>query len=474
MRVRKASLGQLKQLSEGGFGKVFRVDENTYKLPGDPAPLAYKEFTSEVAAQALAAERAVAFRERMTSDTRADLDRHAAWPRALVEDTAGATIGLLMPLIATAFFFRGPDPDTGQMSDRPRGIEWLFTDASYRAAAQADIPDIDMTERLIVLGKLVYAVGRLHKLGWVFGDISGKNAVFALEPPRILLIDCDGAAPLADQGRVQGHTPTWEPPEHGLQTPVSDVYKLGLAIVRGLTEAMQARKPDALAGGSVLNPAAFLLVARALDSNPRQRPTAKELYACLQGVVAARALPPEVTFAQIRKPFILRGQDVWIDWQLKNATTVTVSAAGQRYPVDLVQYADGFPFKPGQSGPVSLTVTNRLGSVSYDLGDITLYELPPMSVSLGTLPAPQVPDLPPFSLKSLGPVLDQVPAVRLPDLPPVPSLQTYDLIDTLMRGTVLSVQLPRFAESVLEASRAVADHIWDDAAQRAEAARPVP
>jgi hypothetical protein len=486
MRVRKASLGQLKQLSEGGFGKVYRVDEKMYRLPGDPAPLAYKEFTSEVQEQAQAAERAVQFREQMRPRDRADLDEHAVWPRALVEDQAGVIIGLLMPLILPDFFFRGPDPDTGQMSDRPRGIEWLFTDAAYRAAAQVDIPDIDMIERLIVLGKLVYAIGRLHKLSWVFGDISGKNAVFALEPPRILLLDCDGAAPIADQGRNQGNTPTWEPPEsmvspppgqpkqHILQTPDTDVYKLGLAIVRGLTEAMQARKPDALAGGNLLDPPGFLLVARTLDANPHLRPTAKELYTCLQGIVAARARPPEVTFARVRKPFMLRGQGAWIDWQIKNATAVTVWAAGQQHRVDLAQYPDGFPFKPVDSGPVRLTVTNRLGSLPYDLGEITLYELPSYSVNLGTLPTPWIPDLPPFSLKSLGPVLDRVPAVQLPELPPVPSLQTYDLIDTLMKGTVLSVRLPRFAEAVLDASRAVADLIWDDAVQRAEATRPVP
>src|SRR5262249_46287766 len=184
-----------------------------YRLPNDPAPLAFKKFTKHVAEQAASAERAVAFRAAMDAAGQADLDRHSTWPRAVVEDQRGSVVGLLMPLIPPDFFFRGPDPDTGQPSSRPRDLMWLFTDAAYRAKAQVDVPDTDLTERLILLGKLSYIVGRLHKLGWVFGDISGKNAVWALEPPRMLLIDCDGAAPLSDPNRDQGHTNTWYPPE---------------------------------------------------------------------------------------------------------------------------------------------------------------------------------------------------------------------------------------------------------------------
>ena len=60
MKVRKTKLGQLTFLAEGRFGRVFRADQFT--LRGDPAPLAYKEFTSHEAAQARSAKAAVAFR----------------------------------------------------------------------------------------------------------------------------------------------------------------------------------------------------------------------------------------------------------------------------------------------------------------------------------------------------------------------------------------------------------------------------
>lgn len=476
MRVSETSLGKLADLAEGGFGKVYRVPD--YHLPDDPAPLAYKKFTKHEAEQAASAERAVAFRAAMDAASQADLDSHSTWPRAVVEDQRGSVVGLLMPLIPPDFFFRGPDPDTGQPSDRPRDLMWLFTDAAYRAKAQVDVPDTDLTERLILLGKLTYIVGRLHKLGWVFGDISGKNAVWALEPPRMLLIDCDGAAPLSDPRRDQGHTNTWYPPEsqrhHVLQTEATDVYKLGLVILRALTLTQQAKDPAQLVAGRDVDAAGVVLLARAVSPNPGVRPTARELYLYLRQAVAGVAQPPQVAFARLRKHFLIRGQDARVDWQIANATRATLSAGGQRYPVDLVRHFDGFGFRPDQSGPVTLTVSNRLGSLTFDLGEVTLYELPEFSVTIPQLPMPHVPALPALSLASMEPVLSRAPSVRLPEVAAVPSLQTYDLIDTLMRGTVLNVPMPNLAEVVLESSRVVAGHLWDDAMTRAEAVRPEP
>ena len=56
MPVRKADLGPLTKISEGGFGVVYRVPQ--YRMPGDPTtPLAYKEFTKELAEQAQAARK---------------------------------------------------------------------------------------------------------------------------------------------------------------------------------------------------------------------------------------------------------------------------------------------------------------------------------------------------------------------------------------------------------------------------------
>jgi hypothetical protein len=117
-------------------------------------------------------------------------------------------------------------------------------------------------------------------------------------------------------------------------------------------------------------------------------------------------------------------------------------------------------------------VSNNLGSLVFDLGEIALYELPPLSVNVPTLPPPHIPNLPRLSLDSMAPVIDKVPAVPLPDLPRVPALQTHDLVDTLRRKPAIAMAPPDVASAVLDASRVVSEVIWDDAQRRAEAMRP--
>jgi hypothetical protein len=109
-----------------------------------------------------------------------------------------------------------------------------------------DIRNIDKTERLILLTKLACAIGLLHQHDWVFGNLNFSNVAFALDPPRLMLIDCDNAAALADLRRRQPSTVFWDPPEcpiiprstkwrqQELQDTVTDVYKLALAILRCL------------------------------------------------------------------------------------------------------------------------------------------------------------------------------------------------------------------------------------------------
>src|SRR5580692_890546 len=140
MRVRRADLGQLDPLGEGGYGKVYRVPG--YHLPGDPADLAYKEFTQEQAQQAHASGAAVAFRAGLSSAERADLDSYAAWPRALVEH-GGVVVGLLMPLIPADFFCELIDGSTGRRGRAPREMQWLIASQAQCDAAEIDLPSVD-------------------------------------------------------------------------------------------------------------------------------------------------------------------------------------------------------------------------------------------------------------------------------------------------------------------------------------------
>jgi len=459
MRIQKQSLGQLIPIAKGGFGEVFKVAG--YHLPGDSADLAYKEFTSHEAEQAKNAKVAVAFQAGLSPAEQADLDANAAWPLALVEDPAGVVKGLLMHLVPPDFFCRAADANTGALKDKPREMGWLVTSAKQRAVAHVNLRDVNKLERHILLGKLIYAIGRLHKHGWVFGDLSFRNAVFALDPPRVLLLDCDGAAPLSDRTRKQANTLCWDPPEfspgaQNLQNAQTDVYKLGLAILRCMVPgkgAMTDKSASRVAG--VLDAEGQDLVTRAVGPDPGRRPSARELYQYFYRAVSARIPVPDVAAVQLRNRYRVRGQDVHIDWQISQADTVTVVAGAQRLQVDLKQQPNGCVFRPDDSGPVSIEVVNRYGSVWFDLGEVTLYELPPFKVDFTFLPTPRVPPLPTLSMAALDRIVAGAPTLRLPEAPVVPSLDTFNLVESLTRSATLTVQLPPFGAAVADASAAI-------------------
>ena len=286
MRIKKADLGRLTFLAEGGFGRVFRVDGLV--LPGLNGPFGFKEFSIEHIDQGRRAEAVVAFREALDTGERAELDRYCAWPCAVVADERETVCGLLMPLVSEDFFCRVTDPGSGQMTSRPRESSWLIASSKQRVAAQVDMPDVGLPERLVLVTQLTYVVALLHGHGWVLGDISFGNAVFALEPPRLMVIDCDGAAPIRDLDRKQYSTPFWEPPESSLeyssarqdlQDAATDVYKLGLAIMRWLTPGQGASSSRAISRlADELDPEGVALVTRALSDTRATRPTARDLY----------------------------------------------------------------------------------------------------------------------------------------------------------------------------------------------------
>ena len=107
-------------------------------------------------------------------------------------------VGSLMPLLTDDYFITLPDPPAREVRD----LNWLIATPDQLQANGLE-QDIDHVERLLLLAQLCYAIGRLHKHGWVYGDLSYMNAAFALGPPRLMLLDCDGAARLTDLDRVR-------------------------------------------------------------------------------------------------------------------------------------------------------------------------------------------------------------------------------------------------------------------------------
>ena len=138
-------------------------------------------------------------------------------------------VGFIMPLIPGDFFFEMTYARTGHKTTELRDLKWL--NATGKQLAANGLPaDVDYVERLALLAQLVYCVARLHKHGWIFGDISFSNAAYAINPPRMVLLDCDGATSVAHAAlRPAVSTFGWEPPECAqlnVATKATDVYKL--------------------------------------------------------------------------------------------------------------------------------------------------------------------------------------------------------------------------------------------------------
>ena len=415
MKVRESDLGTLEFLAEGGFGQVFRV--GGFTLRGDQTALAYKRFTVDQAEQAKSTKASVEFRDRLSPADRTDLDAHCAWPRALVTGAKGAVCGLLMPLIPPDFFFQAPSA-AGKLVRKPREMSWLISSDQQRTAAGVDFSDVSRTDRLVLLAQLVYAIGRLHKQGWIFGDLSFSNAVFALDPPRMMLIDCDGAAAHNDSDRKQASTLLWDPPECPINKPpggrqqdqqdaVTDVYKLGLAILRCMSPGKGATSSRNLSRlGTQLDGKGTGLVARALSADRYTRPPAKAIYAYLRRTALGRVTLPEVTLARLATLCRARGQDVRIEWQIENADDAEIqSGNGDTEIVDLKAHPLGYTFRPSASGRVHIEARNSFGFVRVDLGELTLYDLPPFQLQISDLPATYVPELSAFCPPSLDAAL---------------------------------------------------------------------
>jgi serine/threonine protein kinase len=480
MPVNRAALGPLKELAEGGYGKVYEAKQ--FRLPGDSSAIAFKEFMTEVAEQARAAANAVSFRDQLSPGDRADLDRCTVWPRALVEER-GAIVGLLMPLIGPEFFFQATDRATGKTTRTLRDLQWLMASQTQLAANGAQ--DVDETDRLVLLAQLVYDVARLHKQDWVYGDLSFKNAAFAVGPPRMILLDCDGAAYLYDQGRRQGHSFGWTPPECAqadVQDKATDVYKLGLAILRCLNPGKQAatiRDPNRVAGK--LDATGAALIARAVEPDPAKRPTAKDLYGYLRRFVASRIAPPEVLAARLATPLRVRGMDVRVEWEIANVSEVTIRV-GVSPPMTVPVVANGRPqfhvFRARESGPVTIEAENRYGAVRVDLGELTLYEIPPFDPKslIGTLPRPAVPPLEPFTLDALAPALATVPRVAVPEIPRLPTMPTADLTSVLRQtlqadSIAASLSFPNLGELVAGPTREITEQLTSQAREFAMSQR---
>lgn len=482
MRIDESAVARLSRLGEGNFGVVSRVS-----VKGQAQELALKEpLDSQGAANLSAMIEAVEFRAGLSPEDRDELDEFAMWPLGIVT-RGGRPIGALMPLIPDDFYVH---PSGGVQGGRVElNLSWFSAANSLLAAKGVSGADFaDVVIRLSVLLQLVYAVGRLHRLGLVYGDVSLRNAVFALDPPRVLLMDCDSTASLKDKSRRQAHSPGFSPPEsRGMPNPYFQdertyVYKLALCIIRGLSRgrgATQRTTPDHLV--SLVGTEFVGVLRQATDPDPGSRPTTKQLYAATSAAYHARLSPPVLISATLSKHWALRGSDVQISWQVTGATGLTIHGPnGLR--VEPPPTGSPWSVTVCHSGEYRIVATSRHGEAHLVVGSVQAYELPNVATILPQLPAERrvLPDLrfPTVGTVALPSVaVERLPAIALSGeatealgamVSAISALPSPLRLDVDTHGyTGLGAQLPRanlhqFLSNYIEGAQALVTQALDD------------
>jgi len=319
--VKKADLGSVDSLGEGGTAKVYRV---AGQPTTEPYALVYKEYKPKITKAAgpalLSGLRSIVeHRDRMDGPRQKVLDDRNIWPlRVVVDDDGRSAIGCLMRLIPDEYFQELHVP-SGAVKMKPREVQFLMMEE--QDARRAGVTVLNSHDRIAICGQIARSLGFLHRAEVVFGDVSSRNAVYHMTPggrPAVVLVDCDSVRIKGTRSPfgAQPHTPRWEPPEalaaksaldrmhhHSggttsqirqlqnqsmVQSKATDVYKFGLLVVRLLdygrnrSANRDSKKAAALLAKEIGRSAAQLLAAT-LAPTPEDRPTMRDWYELITG-----------------------------------------------------------------------------------------------------------------------------------------------------------------------------------------------
>jgi hypothetical protein len=459
-------------LKDGQFGNVYKT---RYTMRFDSTALAYKEYKAIPPGQGrpgLTAKNAVVLRDSLPRNGLDILDRYFAWPREVVMDDATSEIcGFLMPLADKDFYWK-----KGRVKGQLRTLDWLAAPEPFWQVngVAEEMATMTATDRLFLMTQLTGAVSWLHRRRWVFGDLSFTNVAFdlpsGLRPPRLMIFDCDDAAALVDQQRAsQPHSPYWAPPEcesgqQQQQDHETDVYKLGLAIVRCLkpeSGAIYTKDVGRLTG--ILDTDGIALLTRALSLNRSERPSAEELSRYLDGVTRRLMVPPSISNAELVTPLVMRGGDAQIIWRIEGAQEIRVFVGDNR--ANLVRrgkptdYPDGCAFPVTLPGQVTVVADNRYGPTVRIIGSVAPFEIPPLSLELDKLPRPDIPRFPGYTEKPFPPRPAGPPAA--PEIPALRRLEFAELLRELAPGGTIGSPGAHI-NTVLDGSRSLMDLIHAD------------
>jgi hypothetical protein len=280
MRVERDRLTLSAAVGSGSQGTIYRVERADGTDFG--FPLIYKEFAPKTAVSGAALELMAAFRASLPEADQVVIDQRTVWPCAAVVSSS-RVCGYLMQAIPAQYMqtivtMTGSEPI-------PREVQHLFVSEAIARKNLGEIPT--RVERLTLAREMAFIVGFLHKRELVYGDLSYKNAVYALRPqPMIVLLDCD-AVRLKGQGAAvtQLNSPGWGAPEKGPQTIETDRYKLALFIMRCLTPGVNAQNRDPAKATGALDAEGTALLRRGLGDDPKERPSGKDWVAYLDATI---------------------------------------------------------------------------------------------------------------------------------------------------------------------------------------------
>jgi hypothetical protein len=416
-------LGALGKLGAklGSGGQAHIHDAPRLSLPDVAGPLVYKQYKPGKAPQH-GMGKIINLRSRLVADPAKlrRLDASTTWPVRQVADGDGTLLGLVLRRIPDSFMHDLRLP-SGAVETKPREVQFLFIapDLAVRLGTPTPTP----AERLAICRDFAATLAFLHgELGVAFGDINARNAVFRLgADPTVMFVDCDAVRVVGDVA-PQLNAPDWDPPEGSdVLTRATDLYKLGLFVLRCLTPDRNSsinRDPDQARG--VLDVPGLKLLSAALRGDPAGRPSAEEWHRYLRRALGESLAPPTLERVDLDRTIVAAGEPLTISWSAEEATTV--EATGPGVPGTSVPGAAGtgtIVLHPARTGRITVTARNQLGVATVLTEPVAVFDVPSFHDLPVPMPTLQLPRLAPAQLPAVGRLLPEFPRGAPVPLPPM-------------------------------------------------------
>lgn len=241
-------------LGEGGEARVYEAEY----AGGDPElgatrTFAAKVFTGSRANRSLiaAVNTLASLRPALRSRDK-DISSRLNVPLRVLAD-ADELVGYLLPMLGPQFMRTGAR--FAAEDGAPRVAERLFL--GREMATSVGLCYATLTHRLTVCLQLAQAFELVHGLGYVYGDLSGRNVLYSLWPSvEVVLLDCESLRPTGSAAsNPQMTTPGWTQPGRLALSQVTDQAKVSTFMLRTLSPGVgadRANDPSRLRGASIL------------------------------------------------------------------------------------------------------------------------------------------------------------------------------------------------------------------------------